>query len=119
MCACALSTVFRSTGTHSNEAYPVFCFRWKAYLNDKRAKHYHLNHFSIHQLIYLCKNLAKTEYVDDFPDQVYCLLKFLVDDPSYENVADALDMATRIADTEEQEEIELGLTKRMFFSKQL
>jgi len=83
--------------------------RWKAYLNDKRTQHYHLNHFSIHQLTYLCKSLAKTEDVEDFPDQVYCLLKFLVDDPSFENVADALDMATRITDTDEPEEMEQGL----------
>ena len=83
--------------------------RWKAYLNDKRTQHYHLNHFSIHQLTYLCKSLAKTEDVEGFPDQVYCLLKFLVDDPSFENVADALDMATRITDADEPEEMEQGL----------
>ena len=65
------------------------------YLFQKRNEHYHLNHYNIRQLIYLCKKLSCVEG-HDFPDQVYQLLNAVACNLSYTKIFECLDEVTKI-----------------------
>ena len=78
------------------------------YLFDKRNKHYHLNHYNIHQLTYLCKKLSRVEG-NDFPDQVYQLLAGIASNLNYGNITDCLEEVTKI--TDEPEQADAGLVQ--------
>ena len=71
------------------------------YLFEKRNEHYHLNHYNIHQLTYLCKKLSCVEG-NDFPDQVYQLLAGVASNLNYADISDCLEDVTRIDDEPEQ-----------------
>ena len=72
------------------------------FLTQSRNKHYHLNHFTIQQLTYLCKELAST---DDYKDQVYQLLASVLPDVSEDIIASCLEAAFQQDEDEEAEEI--------------
>ena len=75
--------------------------RWLKYLSEKRNEHYHLNHYTIHQLTYLCKSLSRVEGLD-FDDQVYQLLARVASDLTYDIISDSLEAVTKIDDDLEQ-----------------
>lgn len=83
------------------------------YLNEKRSKFYHLNHYTIHQITYLCKNLAKTNENGEFPDQVHCLLSSVLKGVSHENIVENLDEATRITDNDDSVTVEENKRKTL------
>ena len=68
-----------------------------AYLCEKRNEHYHLNHFNIHQLTYLCQMVSSSEFTD-FPDQVYQLLSNVAPNVSAADITSCLEEVTRIDD---------------------
>ena len=72
------------------------------FLTQSRNKHYHLNHFTIQQLTYLCKELAST---DDYKDQVYQLLAFVLPAVDQDFILESLEEATRVDETERLESI--------------
>ncbi|XP_076815738.1 E3 ubiquitin-protein ligase rnf213-alpha-like isoform X2 [Clavelina lepadiformis] len=82
--------------------------QWLKYLADKRTEHYHINHYNIHQLTYLCKQLAKVDD-NDISDQIYTLLASVVEGVNYDQIMDCLDEATRIDDVEQEEEVSIIL----------
>ena len=61
---------------------------------------YHLNHFNINQITYLCKQLASCTD-GDFPDQVYVLLESVnknISPSSSDYILEAIDNVTKIDD---------------------
>ena len=88
-------------------------FSWMNYLFEKRNEHYHLNHFNIHQLTYLCKKLSRVEG-NDFPDQVYQLLAGIASNLNYGNITDCLEEVTKINDEPEQADGALMQGKQCF-----
>ena len=72
-----------------------FTFRWTSYLCEKRNTYYHLNHFNIHQLTYLCKKISSEA---DFPDQVYQLLSVVDPNISAAEIEKCLKNAIKIDD---------------------
>ena len=68
------------------------------YLCEKRNRYYHLNHFDIHQLTYLCKKISSLQAAD-FPDQVYQLLSVVTPNISATEILAYLEKATKIDDT--------------------
>ena len=76
------------------------------YLFQKRNEHYHLNHYNIRQLTYLCKKLSCVEG-HDFPDQVYQLLAAVAHNLSYTKISECLEEVTKINEEPEQAEISI------------
>ena len=82
-----------------------FC-RWKQYLFEKRNKYYHLNHFNIHQLTYLCKELSCIKD-DKLPDQVYQLLSNIAGEVSLTNILKDLERATKFIEASENTDVKV------------
>ena len=80
------------------------------YLCEKRDEHYHLNHFNIHQLTYLCKKLSCSDG-NDFPDQVYQFLSTVASKLSYSDIIDMLEDVTKINDDTELADVSILLRK--------
>jgi len=71
------------------------------YLSQNRNKHYHLNHFNIQQLTYLCKELASTT---DYKDQVYQLLASVLPEVDQDIILTSLKETFRVNDNEQEDE---------------
>ena len=67
------------------------------YLLKNRDKHYHLNHFNIQQLTYLCKELARP---GAYEEQVHQLLAAVLPDADQDIIYECLEEATRVDETE-------------------
>ena len=80
-----------------------FIFRWMNHLCEKRNKYYHLNHFNIHQLTYLCKKISLSEAAD-FPDQVYQLLSVIAPNIAASDIVACLEEVTKIDDVLDDED---------------
>ncbi|XP_078489225.1 E3 ubiquitin-protein ligase rnf213-alpha-like [Ciona intestinalis] len=80
---------------------------WTTYLSEQRSEHYQLNYFNIHQLTYLCKELANSADINDFPDQVYALLTSVKKETHFDELIDLLDDATRV----ENEDHEMSIVE--------
>ncbi|XP_076818192.1 E3 ubiquitin-protein ligase rnf213-alpha-like [Clavelina lepadiformis] len=76
--------------------------QWMSYLTAKRGEHYHLNHFNIHQLTYLCKQLAGSDG-NDFTDQTYMLLRSVSDNVNDDTLLECLEEVTRIDQTKDDD----------------
>ena len=74
------------------------------YLTENRNKHYHLNHFNIQQLTFLCKELACSSA--GYKNQVYQLLASVLPDVEKSTIIQCLEKAIQ---TEENQA--LGLDK--------
>jgi len=81
-----------------------FIFRWKQHLSEKRSSFYHLNHFSIQQITYLCRELSRVTYNRRLPDQVYTLLSLIKPDISHDEIVRCLGEATEDEDKEDEAE---------------
>ena len=73
-------------------------------MEEKRNKHYHLNHFNIIQLTYLCKKLSCNDHENNFPDQVYQLLARFSTELSYEYISDCVEEVTKYSEDLEYED---------------
>jgi len=82
----------------------MFC-RWKGNLTEKRSIFYHLNHFNIHQIIYLCRQLAGVTHKDELPDQVFTLLSLIKPNVSREEIIKCLGEATEQPKLDGNEEV--------------
>ena len=75
-----------------------FSVRWCFYLNEKRSQHYHLNHFTIQQIIHLCKTMAKFLHASstrhNIAKDVILLLESVNSNLSVKVVQDALEKIT-------------------------
>ena len=91
-----------------------FIFRWKQNLSEKRCSFYHLNHFSIQQITYLCRELSRVTYNRRLPDQVYTLLSLIKPDISHDEIVRCLGEATEDEDKKDEAE-ETG--KRIAFHR--
>ena len=72
------------------------------YLCEKRNRYYHLNHFNIHQLTYLCKKISSE--AADFPHQVYQLLSVVDPNISAAEIVACLEEVTKIDDLPDDED---------------
>ena len=75
-------------------------------MNEKRVEYYHLNHYNINQITYLCKTLASCKD-GDFPDQVYVLLESVncnMSSSQNEVILEALDSVTKISDDSDSDD---------------
>ncbi|XP_076810018.1 E3 ubiquitin-protein ligase rnf213-alpha-like isoform X2 [Clavelina lepadiformis] len=75
--------------------------KWVNNLIKKRQQFYHLNHFSIQQITYLCKELAGVDEFGVIPDQVFTLLACIKQDVSDKDIIQLLQEATKAKNDED------------------
>ncbi|XP_076810012.1 E3 ubiquitin-protein ligase rnf213-alpha-like isoform X1 [Clavelina lepadiformis] len=75
--------------------------KWVNNLNEIRKQFYHLNHFSIQQITYLCKELAGVDEFGVIPDQVFTLLACIKRDVSDKDIIQLLQEATNAKNEED------------------
>jgi len=81
----------------------ILLTRWKHNLDEKRTQFYHVNHFNIQQIVYLCQELASAMETKRVPDQVCTLLEFVKPDVTGDEIIELLKEATKVKEENVEE----------------
>ncbi|XP_061169142.1 E3 ubiquitin-protein ligase RNF213-like [Saccostrea echinata] len=91
---------------------------WLCYLDEKRDEYYHLNHFTIDQVVILQRELARFNAGEEISNLTIPLLSIVNNDCSYHDLTDAMQKANEEVEDKETREGELVLEEKVVISEE-